>query len=376
MRILSCSLLRNGYSGIRSSMNSGQIAFSNAVSFPSLRSIQVRRISSVSVRSANKVRFSSYFVQREAYRGAAVLRLNTQAPTRRLVTMAIDTQTMTSVRNDLVEMIKRTKAMPILVRLAWHDSGDYDARLGTGGANGSIRFNKELQHGGNVGLPGALNLLKPIKEKYPNVGWADLIQYASVLSIEVAGGPKIPFRFGRVDAQSENEVPPEGRLPAGGPPFHKAEGENPNEPAPDKEDAAAHLRRVFYRMGFNDQEIVALSGGHTIGRAYKFRSGFGAGEEGTKYTRAVSGVTKGGSSWTPDWLQFNNMYFKVLMDPNADPELLKLVTDKALVEDPEFNKYVKIYATDEAKFFEDYANAHKKLSELGSKWDPPGGIPA
>lgn len=31
----------------------------------------------------------------------------------------------------------------------------------------------------------------------------------------------------------------------------------------------AHLRNVFYRMGFGDQEIVALSGAHTIGRAHK-----------------------------------------------------------------------------------------------------------
>lgn len=27
---------------------------------------------------------------------------------------------------------------------------------------------------------------------------------------------------------------------------------------------AAHLRAVFYRMGFSDKDIVALSGGHTL----------------------------------------------------------------------------------------------------------------
>ena len=46
----------------------------------------------------------------------------------------------------------------------------------------------------------------------------------------------------------------------------------PNEAA----GAAEHLRWVFYRQGFNDQEIVALSGAHTIGRAHKNRSGLGA----------------------------------------------------------------------------------------------------
>jgi len=32
---------------------------------------------------------------------------------------------------------------------------------------------------------------------------------------------------------------------------------------------------VFYRQGFNDQEIVALSGAHTVGRAHADRSGLG-----------------------------------------------------------------------------------------------------
>ena len=39
--------------------------------------------------------------------------------------------------------------------------------------------------------------------------------------------------------------------------------------------AGEHLRDVFYRQGFNDQEIVALSGAHTIGRVFPNRSGFG-----------------------------------------------------------------------------------------------------
>ena len=46
----------------------------------------------------------------------------------------------------------------------------------------------------------------------------------------------------------------------------------PNEAA----GPAPHLRWVFYRQGFNDQEIVALSGAHTMGRAHASRSGLGA----------------------------------------------------------------------------------------------------
>lgn len=48
-------------------------------------------------------------------------------------------------------------------------------------------------------------------------------------------------------------------------------------------------------MGFNDKEIVALSGAHTLGRAHKERSGF----EG---------------AWTEDPYLFDNSYFKELVN--------------------------------------------------------------
>ena len=56
-----------------------------------------------------------------------------------------------------------------------------------GGANGSIRFEPEINHGANAGLTTALQLLKPIKKKFEEVGWADLMQLASATAVEVAG---------------------------------------------------------------------------------------------------------------------------------------------------------------------------------------------
>ena len=114
---------------------------------------------------------------------------------------------------------------------------------------------------------------------------------------------------------------PEGRLPDG------ANGE------------PQHLRTVFGRMGFNDREIVALSGAHSVGRMHKDRSGF----EG---------------QWTPSPLLFNNEYFQLLLtrtweaDDNAKPRSFSdgkgntmMPSDMALVKDEAFRAIVLEYAS-------------------------------
>nr|CAB3455396.1 unnamed protein product [Digitaria exilis]CAB3459073.1 unnamed protein product [Digitaria exilis] len=125
-----------------------------------------------------------------------------------------------------------------------------------------------------------------------------------------------------------------------------------------------HLRQVFStQMGLSDQDIVALSGAHTLGRCHKDRSGF----EG---------------AWTSNPLIFDNSYFKYvgwessLLKLNTTlagrellsgekEGLLQLPSDKALLSDPSFRPLVEKYAADEDAFFADYAEAHLKLSELG-----------
>ena len=76
-----------------------------------------------------------------------------------------------------------------------------------------------MSHGANNGLTIAMNLIKPIQKKFPDLGWADLIQLASVVAVEAAGGPFIPLRLGRKDAESEEHCTPDGRLPAAAAPF-------------------------------------------------------------------------------------------------------------------------------------------------------------
>ncbi|CAH1432372.1 unnamed protein product [Lactuca virosa] len=125
----------------------------------------------------------------------------------------------------------------------------------------------------------------------------------------------------------KKEIPNEGRLP-------------------DATKGNDHLREVFVEtMGLEDIDIVTLSGGHTLGGAHKERSGF----EGP---------------WTSNPLIFDNSYFIELL-AGEKKGLLKLPTDKALLEDPIFRPLVEKYAVDEDAFFADYAVSHMKLSELG-----------
>jgi len=262
-----------------------------------------------------------------------------------------------------------------MVRLAWHDSGTYDKDVGIenwpkcGGANGSIRFSPEIEHGANAGLQGALDLLKPIKEQFSEISWADIIQMASAEAVHLAGGPQIPMKYGRLDAEAGFDK--EGNLPSAQKPFHDgAKG-------PEK-----HLRNIFGRMGFSDKDIVALSGAHTLGRAHKDRSGLG--KESTKMTEEGAAPVRadglpgvgmpGGQSWTSNWLTFDNSYFKIMADRWANSDLLKLETDKCLFVDNSFKQHALVYKDDQDAFFADYSLAHEKLSNLGAKFSPEEGI--
>ncbi|CAJ1435569.1 unnamed protein product, partial [Effrenium voratum] len=125
-----------------------------------------------------------------------------------------------------------------------------------------------MNMGANAGLAKARGYLEDIQKKHPSVSWADLIQLASATAIEMAGGPKIDMKYGRVSVTSPSEcVGPKSRegfggnagLPDAKPPFGCGASSAPE-----------HLRNVFgKKMGFTDQEIVAISGAHTIGRVFK-----------------------------------------------------------------------------------------------------------
>ena len=164
---------------------------------------------------------------------------------------------------------------PMMLRLAWHCSGTWCTTAKNGGSDGGtmrfkvnkpmhdmidfsqtliqfflsryIYFQPECDHGGNAGLGIARNLLEPIKARHPEVTYADLYILAGVVAIEEMGGPKVTFRWGRSDANEPKDPKDDARF-------------SPDGRLPDGDKGAQHIRDIFYRMGFDDRGIVALSG--------------------------------------------------------------------------------------------------------------------
>ena len=120
-----------------------------------------------------------------------------------------------------------------------------------------MRFSPELDDPENKGLEKARLKLEGIKKKYGDaITYADLWIFASYIAIEAMGGPYIRFAAGRSDKKKQSLCPAHGRLP-------------------DAEGDGKHIRSVFNRMGFSDQEIVVLiGGGHVLGRCHPESSGY------------------------------------------------------------------------------------------------------
>lgn len=260
-----------------------------------------------------------------------------------------------------------TSLGPTFVRLAWHCAGTFSKADGSGGSNGCrMRYSPEAGWGANAGLATARAFLDPLQKQFPTLSHADLYTYAGVVAVENMGGPSVPFNFGRVDKSDGTTSPPDGRLP---------NADMGNDTA-----TAQHLRDVFYRMGFTDRDIVALSGAHAVGRCHEDASGYWG-------------------PWSNAETTFSNEYFRLLKEekwtkkttkkstegaicPWKGPEqyespdgtLMMLPSDLVLVKDPAFNVWVEKYMKDEDLFFKDFAVAFGKLLSLGCK--PIGGAAA
>lgn len=226
------------------------------------------------------------------------------------------------ISSEIRKVLSKTKAAGVL-RLAFHDAGTFDINEKSGGMNGSVIY--ELERPENAGLNKALKVLNKAKkeiEKVMQVSWADLIALGGAEAVSLCKGPVIPIKTGRVDSMVPD---PPGKLPL------------------ETLDASG-LKRCFIDKGFSTQDLVSLSGAHTLGG-----KGFG------------------------NPVIFDNAYFKILLEKpwnssDGMASMIGLPSDRALAEDEECLRWITAYANDQEKFFKDFSGAYIKLVNSGASW--------
>lgn len=305
---------------------------------------------------------------------------------------------------------------PLFVRLAWHCAGTYRSSDGRGGCDGGRqRFDPERSWEDNTNLDKARTLLEPVKIKYGlGLSWGDLIQLAGYVAIEDMGLELIGFCAGRVDAPDGTEAFPLGPTEYQELVYPCEENGNCQSPlgaiaeqliyvnpaghmgVPVPEDLVPDIRDVFARMGMNDTETVALSGGHAFGKCHgacpagagpspkmdeynPWPGNCGTGKGNDAFTSGFEGkwtvhpttwdndyyqnllkydwVNKTGPGGLPQWYPVNKT------DPNQPvPDIIMLTSDIALLHDESYLSITELFANDLAELSNQFSHAWYKLT--------------
>jgi len=324
---------------------------------------------------------------------------------------------------------------PFFVRLAWHCSGSYRYTDGKGGCTGGRqRFEPERSWADNTNLDKARALLWPVKEKFGDgLSWGDLFTMAGTVAIKHMGGPIDDICIGRIDAQDGTESldlgptpqqeavapcevnglckKPLGSTTIGliylnpeGPVEQGKDGEwTPN---PDPAKSVLDVKDSFSRMGFNDEETVALiGGGHAFGKTHG-ACATGPGQsplqnathpwQGTCTVDMKDDEGKGANTytsgfegpWTTTPTQWSNEFFRLLKQRSwekikgpgdrwqwqisgasgDEAGIMRLTSDVALLHDDGFVKYVDEFASDVSALEKAFAAAWLKLTTDGGRW--------
>ncbi|KAK3159060.1 hypothetical protein QOZ80_2AG0145160 [Eleusine coracana subsp. coracana] len=205
------------------------------------------------------------------------------------------------------------------------------------------------------------------------VSCADILSLASGVLVTLTGGPRYPVPLGRRDSLSSSPAAADAELPH-------------------SNFTVDRLIQMFGAKGFSVQELVALSGAHTLGfshckefadRIFNYRDKKDGKPEpfdptmNPSFARGLQGACKDylkdptiaafNDIMTPG--KFDNMYFI-----NLERGLGLLDTDEELWTDPRTKPFVQLYASNSTKFFDDFGRAMEKLSLLGVKTGAEGEI--
>ncbi|XVF50266.1 hypothetical protein PTKIN_Ptkin04bG0082500 [Pterospermum kingtungense] len=200
------------------------------------------------------------------------------------------------------------------------------------------------------------------------VSCSDILALATRNFINLVGGPSYTLHLGRKDSLESSISKVEGNVPRAN-------------------TSIDEIIKMFESKKLTVQEMVALSGAHTIGlshckefayRLYNYNRNTPTDPSyNPKYAEALKTVCKDyeknpamsafNDAVTPS--KFDNMYYQNLLKGMG-----LLESDSVLLKDPKAKSFVQLYATDQTAFFNDFARAMEKLSHFGVKTGNQGEV--
>nr|VDD59793.1 unnamed protein product [Brassica oleracea] len=228
----------------------------------------------------------------------------------------------------------------------------------------SATIRSEKNAGPNKNSIKGFEVIDEIKAKLEQVcpqivSCADILALAARGSTILSGGPSWELPLGRRDSTTAS-----------------LNGANTNIPAPNS--TIQNLLTMFQRKGLNQEDLVSLSGGHTIGVArcatFKQRlynqNGNNQPDETLERSyyyglRSICPPTGGDNNISPLDLaspaRFDNTYFKLILWGKG-----LLTSDQVLLTGNAGNivELVKAYAEDESLFFEQFAKSMVNMGNI------------
>ncbi len=218
-----------------------------------------------------------------------------------------------SLRSLIKSNMSKTIA-PSILRLVFHDimsGGSITSNM-----NDEYNLSLELQKKENQNLENAVNFIKSIKNKIEQEPYTyrDILYLSGAVAVEITNGPYINIIVPTFSDKLFVEIG-----------------------IPDSEENLSSFYKKFLQLGLNKIEMVALIGAHTLGK-------------------------ENNKPFTENPFEFNNEYFKRLINYKEDPTLSKLLkSDWELLQDTECKEYVTKFALNKESFFEEFKKAYIKM---------------
>ncbi|PIA56155.1 hypothetical protein AQUCO_00700480v1 [Aquilegia coerulea] len=260
---------------------------------------------------------------------------------------------------------KETRIAASLLRLHFHDCI-------VDGCDASIllddtkNFNGEKNAGPNRGSARGYEVIDDIKAEVEKacpstVSCADILTLAATQAVHCAGGSYWPVPLGRRDSTTASQKAANEQIPS---PFESLE----------------NITAKFVSKGLDLNDVVVLSGAHTIGFAQCFtfrRRLFNFGGSGKPDPTLDSSMLKKLQTVCPNGdmtntnnkiapldsqtiNQFDNLYYKNVMSNTG-----LLESDQVLLQDPNSASMVQYYSMYPSLFSDDFATSMVKLGNVG-----------